>query len=361
VRRPFVFVQEGLFMIKVGLVGYGLGGKVFHAPLIHLAPDLELYAVCSRSEEKQNLAKADYPNIKTYSDYEALSGDEQVDLVVLATPHDTHAPMSILAMNAGKDVVTDKVMCLNETEAKDMIAASKQNDVLLSIFQNRRWDGDFLTLQKLVADQVLGNVYTVESNITSFGGAPSGWRAWQASGGGRVRDWGAHLIDQALQLIDSPVKRVFADFQYHYPAEKADVESTAMIHLQFSNDIRFFIELGSAWMYPKPRFHVRGEMGSFRKYGVDPQEAAMKLGTFGLSIPEDPARYQMRIRNAKGKTEESSVSILPGKYRTYYDNIGASLAHGEGGLVQPERCLEGIRGLDAVLLSAQREEAIILA
>lgn len=348
-------------MIKVGLVGYGLGGKVFHAPLIHLAPDLELYAVCSRSEEKQALAKADYPNIKTYSDFDALLNDADVDLVVLATPHDTHAPMSIQAMDAGKHVVTDKVMCLDQTEARDMIAASERNKVLLSIFQNRRWDGDFLTLQQLVAEEVLGRVYTVESNITSFGGVPSGWRAWQKNGGGRVRDWGAHLIDQALQLFDSPVKRVFADFQYHYAAEKADVESTAMIHLQFSNDIRFFIELGSAWMYPKPRFHVRGEFGSFRKYGVDPQEAAMKLGTFGQSIPEDSARYQMRIRNAQGQTEDRSVSIVSGRYRTYYDNVGASLAHGDDLLVQPAQCLEAIRVLDAVLLSAQREEAIILA
>ncbi len=347
-------------MIRVGLVGYGLGGKVFHAPLIRLAPDLELYAICSRSEDKQALAKKDYPNIKTYGHYEQMLADDQVDLVVLSTPHDTHAPLSIQAMNAGKHLVTDKVMCLNESEALAMIEASVKNDVLLSVFQNRRWDGDFLTLQKLMAENALGEIFTVESNITSFGGAPSGWRAWQKNGGGRVRDWGAHLIDQALQLWGVKVSQVFADFQFHYPTERSDVESTAMIHLRFENGIRFFIELGSAWMYPKPRFHVRGEKGSFRKYGVDPQEAAMKLGTFGLSIPEDVARYQMRIKNEKGQTQEPQVPVVPGCYRTYYDNIGAVLAHGADLLVKPSQCLDAICVLDAVFESAKRGEVISL-
>lgn len=347
-------------MVRVGLVGYGLGGKVFHAPLIQLAPDLELYAISSRSEDKRALAKKDYPNIKTFASYDDLLADDNVDLVVLSTPHDTHAPMSIQAMHAGKHLVTDKVMCLNESEALAMIEASVTHDVLLSVFQNRRWDGDFLTLQKLVAERTLGDVYTVESNITTFGGAPSGWRAWQKNGGGRVRDWGAHLIDQALQLCGLGVKQVFADFQFHYPIERSDVESTAMIHLRFENDMRFFIELGSAWMYPKPRFHVRGEKGSFRKYGVDPQEAAMKLGTFGLSIPEDIARYQMRIKNEKGQTQELTVPVVPGCYRTYYDNIGAVLVHGADLLVKPEQCLDAIRVLDAVFQSAERGEVITL-
>jgi predicted dehydrogenase len=229
------------------------------------------------------------------------------------------------------------------------------------VFQNRRWDGDFLTLQNLFQDGTLGDIYTIESNITAFGGAPGGWRAWQKYGGGRVRDWGAHLIDQALQLFGPTVETVFADFQYHYPEDRADVEALALIHLRFANGVRYFIELGSAWMYAKPRFHVRGSRGSFRKYGVDPQEAAMKMGAFGLPVPEDPARYQMRVKNDAGQTVEQSVSVVPGRYRTYYDNVGTAIAHGEDLLVKPEECLEAIRVIDAIMLSAEREEVIKLS
>ena len=348
-------------MIHVGLVGYGLGGKVFHAPLIRLSPDLKLYAVCSRSAERRTQAKADYPHIVTVDDYGVLLANPQIDLVVLATPHDTHAPMAIQAMDAGKHVVTDKVMCLNEKEAQDMIAASKRNNVLLSVFQNRRWDGDFLTIQKILQEGVLGDLSAIESNITAFGGPPGGWRAWKRYGGGRVRDWGAHLVDQALVLFGPTVRSVFADFQYRYPADKADVESTALIQLRFENGVCFVMELGSSWIYPKPRFHVRGSLGGFQKYGVDPQEAAMKLGTFGLPIPEDIARYHMRLRKSSGENSEISVTPVVGCYRTYYDNVGAALSRHEELLVKPEFCLEAIRVIDAIFLASERENVIHLS
>ena len=348
-------------MVRVGLVGYGLGGKVFHAELVDMAPDLELRAVCSRTDEKRQQALSDFPEISTYATFDEMISDDDLDMIVLATPHDTHAPMAIQAMNAGKHLVTDKVMCLNEAEALAMIEASERNDVLLSVYQNRRWDGDFLTLQKILKDGTLGDIYTIESNITAFGGPPGGWRAWKAHGGGRAYDWGAHLVDQAVCLFGPTVESVFADFQYCYPQEKADVEALALIHLKFANGVRFMIELGSAWMYQKPRYHVRGSVGSFRKYGVDPQEAAMKMGVCGQPVPEDSARYQMRIRNESGQTVDQPVSLIPGRYRTYYDNVGAAIVHGEGLLVKPEDCLEAIRVLDAIRLSAEREEVVKLS
>ena len=347
-------------MIRVGLVGYGLGGKVFHAPLIDMAPDLELYAICSRSLEKRQAAKADFPSVQTYGTSDALLDDGNVDLVVLATPHDTHAPMGIRAMDAGKHLVTDKIMCLNEAEARAMIEASKSNQVLLSVYQNRRWDGDFLTLQRLLESGVLGDIYTIESNITTFSGPHSGWRAWKKYGGGRVLDWGAHLVDQALRLYGPTLETVFADLQYRYPKDKADVEALALIHLKFANGVRFFMELGSAWMYAKPRYHVRGSLGSFRKYGIDPQEAAMKAGVFGVPVPEDPARYHLRVRDDRGQTVAQPVSPAFGRYRTYYDNVGAALVRGEELLVKPEECLEAMRVIDAIRLSAEREEVVVL-
>ena len=346
-------------MVQVGLVGYGLGGKVFHAPLIHLAEGLRLHTVCSRSPEKRGQAETDFSGISTCADFDALLANPDIDLVVLATPHDTHAPMAVQAMDAGKHLVTDKVMCLNEGEARQMIAASRRNNVLLSVFQNRRWDGDFLTLRKLLADGVLGEVYTIESNITAFGGPSRGWRAWQAQGGGRTRDWGAHLVDQALQLFGATVASVQADFQYRHPVDQSDVESTSSIRLAFRNEIRFEMELGSAWAFPKPRYQVRGKKGGFRKYGVDPQEAAMKLGTFGMPIPEDPTRYHLRVQDAGGLRE---MPVVPeaGRYRTYYDNIAQVLLHGADLLVKAEECLDAVRVIDAIFASAKQGQVVKL-
>ena len=347
-------------MINVGLVGYGLGGKVFHAPFINLTEDLNLHGVCSRTPEKRKSAAADYEGIATYANYDQLLADSNVDLVVLATPHDTHAPMAIQAMEAGKHLVTDKVMCLDETEADAMIEASKRNMVLLSVFQNRRWDGDFLTLKDILGSAVLGDLYTVESNITAFGGPHSGWRAWKCHGGGRTRDWGAHLVDQALQLFGPTVEWVFSDYQYRYPEAKSDVESTSHCLLKFRNGVRFFIELGSAWIFPKPRYHARGSLGGFRKYGVDPQEAAIKLGAVGVAVPEDPARYQMKIKGPGGETQEIDVAPRNGSYRTYYDNIGAVLNRGDDLLVKPEECLEAIKVIDAIVKSAECGEVVYI-
>lgn len=345
-------------MINVGLVGYGLGGKVFHAPFINLTEQLRLHGVCSRTVEKRQDAANDYEGIATYEHFEELLGDPDVDLVVLATPHETHAPMAIQAMEAGKHLVTDKVMCLNESEALAMMEASERNKVLLSVFQNRRWDGDFLTLKDILGSGILGDVYTVESNITAFGGPHSGWRAWKMHGGGRTRDWGAHLVDQALQLFGPTVEWVFADYQFRYPESASDVESTSHCLLKFKNGVRCFIELGSAWIYPKPRYHVRGSDGGFRKYGLDPQEATIKLGAVGVPVPEDPARYQMKTKGREGEVQEVTVTPRHGAYRTYYDNIGAVLDLGEELLVKPEESLEVIKTIDAIVTSAECAEVV---
>ncbi len=345
-------------MINVGLVGYGLGGRVFHAPLIGLAGGLRLSAICSRTEERRAQAAAEIPGVETYADYDALLGDPSIDLVVLATPHDTRAPMAIQAMDAGKHLVTDKVMCLSEAEALEMIRASTRNDVLLSVFQNRRWDGDFLTLRELMNRGVLGEFHTVESNITTFGGPHNGWRAWRAHGGGRTRDWGAHLVDQALQLFGSTVVAVFADHQYRYPTKDADVESTCLCLLRFADGARVLIELGSAWAFPKPRFDVRGSSGQFRKYGLDPQEDALKLGVAGVPIPEDVGRYQLKVRAAEGGLREVPVKPVCGCYRSYYDNISEVLLDGVELLVKPEEALEAVRIIDAIVASAETGEVI---
>ena len=350
--------MSGSTHINVALIGYGLGGKVFHAPFIRLAPGLRLHAVCTRSEERQAAAVDDLGDVITYSDLDQVLGDASVDMVVLATPHDTHAPMAVAAMDAGKHLVTDKVMCLNQAEARAMIEASQRNRVMLSVFQNRRWDGDFLTLRRLLAENRLGEVYSFESNITSFGGPPGGWRAWRRYGGGRTRDWGAHLVDQALLVLGTEVTSVFADFQYRYDPSLSDVESSAEILIRFASGIRFLTSLGSQWAFRKPRFELRGSEGGFRKWGVDPQETAIKLGNVGLPVPEDPERYELHLNREGSGEVRVPVTPVPGNYRAYYDNIADVLVNNGELMVKSEECLGAIGVIDAIMASAERGEVV---
>jgi len=342
--------------INVGLVGYGLGGKVFHAPLIHVTKGLRLHTICSRTEEKRAAAAADYPGLKTVASYDELVADPDIDLIVLATPHDTHAPFAVQAMQAGKHVVTDKIMCLSVAEAEAMIAASREHKVLLSVFHNRRWDGDFLTVRKVLAEGLLGEVFTVESRVTRFGRPAGGWRATQKHGGGMFRDWGAHLVDQALVLF-GPVDSVYADLQFRHPG--FEVESAALCHLRFQNGVRYLIEVGCLSRLPQPRWYVRGSKGTLLKYGLDPQEDALRRGqVFGAK--EDPAQAAQVVTEVNGLVVESRLETLPGNYPLYYQNIADVLLKGAELLVKPEEVREAIRVIEAAFQSAQTGEVVRL-
>ncbi|MGQ9698491.1 MAG: Gfo/Idh/MocA family protein, partial [Armatimonadota bacterium] len=177
--------------IGVGIVGYGRAGRLFHAQLIAREPRLKLCAVATRNLDRQKQARLDYPGIRVYSTVDELLGDDDVRLVVIATPHDTHAQMAIRAANEGRHVVVDKVMCLSVSEADQMISAAKAAGVLLSVFHNRRWDGDFLTIRRALAAGLLGRLRLAEIGI--WGSSPSrGWRAQRQHMGGLLFDWGAH-------------------------------------------------------------------------------------------------------------------------------------------------------------------------
>lgn len=343
--------------VHVGLVGYGLAGRVFHAPLIQEAEGLRLYAVCSRSEEKRAAAVADYPGLKTYAHYDDLVNDPQVDLVVIATPHDTHAPFAIQAAQAKKHVVTDKIMCLHVDEAEAMIAAARENNVLLSVFQNRRWDGDFLTLRKVIEEGLLGEVFVVESRIVRFGWPSGGWRATQRHGGGMFRDWGAHLVDQALVLFGFDITHVWAELQFRHPG--CEVESAAFCHLQFSHGVRYIIEVSAISRLPRPRFQVQGSLGSLSKTGLDPQESALKEGRVRGAV-DPPEHYAHIVTEIGGLVFDGRIQTLPGNYPAYYQNIADVLLRGAELWVKPEEVRETVRVIETGLKSACQGQGLPL-
>jgi len=324
------------------VIGYGFSGRSFHSYLIGLDSGIALHGVASRSDETRQRAAAER-GCRTYPSFEAVLEDPDVDLVVLATPNNTHCGLAVRALDAGKHVVTDKVMALNLAECDRMIAAARRNRRLLSVFQNRRWDGDFLTVRRLLAEGRLGAVRRIEMAWTGFG-MWGGWRGTRAAGGGKLYDLGAHLADQLCQLLPQPITTVYARLQYDDPAH--DVESDAVVTVGFEDGATAVLETSSICAIPKPRFYVAGSAGTFVKHGLDPQEAAMKRGEIDAAR-EDPATYG---RLHDGKTE-TAIPTEAGRWRSYYENISAALAGAAPPAVTPESVRRGVALLEAAFAS----------
>lgn len=343
-------------MIRVGLVGYGFAGRGFHAYLIGLVPELRLVAVATRDAGRRAQAEAEH-GVATCETLDEMLAHADIDLVVVATPHDTHRDLACRAMDAGRHVVVDKVMCLTVAEADDMIAARDRTGVILSVFQNRRWDGDYLTVRRALDAGWLGAPFLFESAVLNYR-APRGWRGDAAAGGGILFDWGAHLIDQALQLVPGPVASVTCDIQYR--GWGAAIGSYARLRIRFANGVLYGIELGNLVRAETPRWRVLGERGALLKTGLDPQERAMLAGDIGAATEAASDRARVRTE-LDGLATELIVEGVWGDWPAYYRNVAAALAGAAPLAVLPEEARRGLTILDAAMVSARSGETVRLA
>jgi scyllo-inositol 2-dehydrogenase (NADP+) len=327
-------VAEREFNIVV--VGYGMGR--YHCGIIRQVEGLRLKGVCDLDPEKRARAEREQ-EVRTYASLDEVLSDPEVHVVTLATPHDTHRPLAVRAMEAGKNVVVEKVMCLMVEEADDMIAARDRNRVLLTCFHNRRWDPDYLTVRKAIDSGLLGEVFHVESSIDGYG-PPHGWRRERAHGGGQLTDWGAHLVDQALRMIPSPPTEVWCRFQHR--VWETDVENMAQVIISFANRAVFNIFLSQLSRLHKPRWYVLGEKGALIKE---------TLGS------EEKVRVKTEVA---GLTAEMTIPSTGGDWRDFYRNLVAAL-RGEAPLaVLPEEVRENVRVMEAAFRSAETEQVVRL-
>ena len=258
--------------LKVGLIGYGYAGKTFHAPLIAAVPDLELAAVASSDAAKVH---ADWPGVAVHATPAELIVRDDLDLVVIATPNDTHHPLARAALLAGRNVVVDKPFTVALDDARELVALARKRRKLLSVFHNRRWDGDFLTLRQLVRDGALGRVVEMNSRHDRF--RPEvrvRWREMAGPGAGLWFDLGPHLIDQAMQLFGRP--RAIA-LQRDLTRDGALADDWFHASLRYD---RLHVQLHAGMLVAAsaPRFAVHGTLASFVKEGLDAQEDALKAG-----------------------------------------------------------------------------------
>ncbi len=329
--------------LRAVVVGYGYAGRVFHSHLIETTPGLALYGVASRDPRTRDRIVSER-TCKAYDGVDAVFADRDVDLVVLATPNSTHAALAIRALEAGKHVVTEKVMCLNLEECDRMIIAARKAGKMLTVFQNRRWDGDFLTVSQLMREGRLGRVRWIEMAWQKFG-PPTGWRGRAEMGGGRFYDLGAHLVDQLLLLFPQAVRSVYCRTSHDF--EDTNVESHATLVVGFEGGATGVCDLSSMAAISKPRFNVFGTGATFVKYGFDPQEEAIKAGDLDLAS-EREADYG---RLHDGRTE-AVVPTRSGCWRAFYENVVKVLTKGEEPAVSLEQSRRVIGVLDAALRAA---------
>ncbi|WP_437797822.1 oxidoreductase [Sorangium sp. So ce693] len=340
--------------IFVGLVGYGLAGAVFHAPLIRSIPRLRLAAIATRREGQ---VMADHSGVAVHPTPEVLIAEPGIDLVVIASPNETHFPLARAALEAGKHVVVDKPFTITSAEADELIALAARRGRLLSVFQNRRWDADFRTVRSCIEQGLLGEVASYEAHFDRFRPAiKQGWREQEAPGSGILYDLGAHLIDQALVLFGLP-RAVTADLQ----AQRSGARTVDYFHLTLDYGRRRVIVRSSTLVpEPGPRFAVHGDGGSFLKYGIDGQEDALKAGT-RPGVPEwgreDP-RWFGTLVTASG--ERRTIESLPGAYEAYYEAIAAAILDGAPPPVRAEEARDVIRVIEAAMKSAAERRTISL-
>lgn len=309
-------------MIRVGLVGYGMAGRVFHAPLLSSVEGLELAAVVERHTDN---AAQRYPTIVTYRTLEDMLADSSLGLFVVATPNASHFEVARQILDAGKSVVVDKPTATNSSEIAQLIRLAEARKTFLIPFHNRRWDGDFQTLSKVVREGPLGRVVHLESTFDRWRPGSSA-RAWKEdpAEGGLLLDIGTHLGDQALTLFGNP-KGVGADVKRERDGEGANDSFT--LRLRYAG---FSLTLSANVLssLARPRYHLRGTKGNYWKWGLDPQEAALNLIARIGNTPwgrEQPANWGTLSVDVDGSVVTRPVQPIPGDYRLFYVGVRDAL------------------------------------
>ncbi|PHH63190.1 hypothetical protein CDD81_6241 [Ophiocordyceps australis] len=354
---------------NVGIVGYGLSAKIFHIPFVDLTPQLRLHSIVQRSPKEGNSAPKDHPNVKHYTTVEALLADSSVDVVIVTTPPDTHLVLTQQALEAGKHVLTEKPFVSSAQQADMLMALAEEKQRLICVYQNRRFDADFLTVKHLVDGNLLGRIVAFDTHFDRYrAAAPTTWKGElpMALGGGALFDLGSHLVDQVYVLFGMP------------QAVHGRLVSQRLGKLDNVNPDSFSAEL----TYPdgmlvrvsasvlsaetaQPRFWLRGAKGSFRKLGLDPQEDQLKAGVkptdagFG---DEGTERMRLVLVGDDGSIKEHKVpSLEPQTYRAFYAAFGKALQSGKDAdvPVKAGEARDVLRILEAIIESAKTSKDVV--
>jgi scyllo-inositol 2-dehydrogenase (NADP+) len=342
--------------ITTAIVAYGMSGEVFHAPLLHAHPGFHLHTVVQR---KSDSARYRYPQVKTVRTIDEVFSDPSVELIIVNTPNNTHFEYSRQALLAGKHVIVEKPFTVTVAEADELIALAASQKKILSVFQNRRWDGGFLTVKKILDEKRLGKIAEYEAHYDRFRPyiQPATWKEETGRGTGILYNLGSHLIDQVLMLFGMPTE---VDARIGIQRSGGKVDDFYDVRMQYDG---FLAIVKSSYLVCEqgPQYIIHGTSGSFIKYGIDPQEEALKAG--GLPGSKgwgtEPEQWWGKLKTVRGDEFQTSViETLPGDYSGYYQNIFEVIREGKPLAVRPEEARNVIRIIEACYESNRSRKAI---
>lgn len=317
--------------IKTGIASFGMSGQVFHAPFLDSNPHFQLCTIVERSKE---LSKERYPDATIVRSISELLDDKDIELVVINTPDSTHYEYAKMALEAGKHAIVEKPLTTNTAQAKELISLSERKGLMLSVYQNRRWDADFLTIQDIIHKGLLGRLVEFESTFPRYRNfiKPDTWKETGAAGGGMTYNLGSHLIDQAVQLFGMP-EAVYANVATLRTGGMVDdYFQINLLRPQLAPELRITLKASYLMREPEPRFVLHGTLGSYVKHGLDVQEEALLRG----EIPngphwgeEDEQDWGLLHTEVNGEPLYGKYPSLPGNYNAFYENVYEHLRLGK--------------------------------
>lgn len=344
--------------IRTGLASYGMSGRVFHAPFLEANPDYILKTVLERTPKG---SKKKYPGVNIVTSYGGLLSDKNIDLIVVNTPDHTHYELAKKALNAGKHVVVEKPFVVEFPDGEELIKIAEGKNLVLSVFQNRRWDGDFLTVKKVIKDGLLGRLVEYEAHFDRYRNfiKENTWKEEEEKGTGVLYNLGSHLIDQALVLFGLP-ELVNANIRTFRDGGK--VNDYFDIRFEYAN---FRVILKSSYLVrePGPRYILNGTNGSYVKFGVDPQEEQLNKGVLPVGdkwVKENEDFWGLLNTSINGKDVRERIETLPGNYNKFYNNVYKAIMGDEELAVKPGEALDVIRIIEMAIKSNREGRSVEL-
>ncbi|RYZ60405.1 MAG: oxidoreductase [Chitinophagaceae bacterium] len=342
--------------INTAILSFGMSGKLFHAPFLHVHEGFRFYAVLERSK---NLAQEIYPEVKTYRALDELLADSAIELVIVNTPNYTHYDYAKKALQAGKHVIVEKPFVVNRSEGEELKALAEEKGLLLSPYQNRRWDSDFQTVQKVIEEGWLGNIVEAEFHFDRFKTelSPKQHKEIPGPGTGALYDLGAHIIDQALLLFGEP-EAVFGDIRIVRPLSKVDDYFEVLLYYP-----QLRVRLHGSYLVrePLPSYILHGDRGSFLKWRADVQEAALleghPPGTPDWGVEPVTERGLLHTEKDGAVIRETLPTVL-GNYLHYFDGIYEAVRNGAPLPVTAGQAINAIRVIEAAFQSNDEKRVV---
>lgn len=342
--------------IKTGVVGYGKSSKVFHIPFLSTMQEFEITKVMERHADE---SKKRFPDITVAKTFDELIGDDKTELIVITTPNDTHFDYASRALSAGKHVVLEKPFTNNTEEAEKLVRLAKNSKTILSVYQNRRYVSDFLTMREILNDKLLGEVHEFNATYDRYRpeAIAGSWREAALPGSGILFDLGPHVIDQALTLFGNP-RAITADVRKQRAEVNADDYFNIWLDYGF---LKVILHAGMLVREQGPRYMIQGTKGSFLKYGEDPQEEKLKAGELPTSADwgqEPETSYGVLHTELNGQVVRKIVPSKRGDYAQYYRNIYNTIVNGAPLMETPEHGFNTIKIIELALESSRLRKTL---